>query len=39
MISNYITIAIRNIRRYGTNSFLNLSGLAIALAACLLSFW
>lgn len=38
MLKNYITIALRNIRRYGTHSMLNISGLAIALAACLVIF-
>ncbi|WP_290793465.1 ABC transporter permease [Flavihumibacter sp. UBA7668] len=38
MIKNYFTIAFRNIRRYGTHSLLNITGLAIALAACLVIF-
>ncbi|KYP14490.1 ABC transporter permease [Flavihumibacter sp. CACIAM 22H1] len=38
MIKNYFTIALRNIRRYGTHSLLNITGLAIALAACLVIF-
>lgn len=38
MIRNYIVLAIRNIKRYGTNSFLNLAGLTIALAACLVIY-
>lgn len=38
MLKNYITIAIRTIRRYASHSILNIAGLAIALAACIVIF-
>ncbi len=38
MVRNYLLLAIRNIRRYATHSVLNLTGLAIALAACIVIF-
>lgn len=36
MIKNYLKIALRNIRRYKGYSFINIAGLAIGLACCLL---
>ncbi|HRI60781.1 MAG TPA: ABC transporter permease [Saprospiraceae bacterium] len=36
MIQNYLTLAIRNLRKNGLYSFLNITGLAIGIAACLL---
>lgn len=36
MIINYLKIALRNIRRYKGFSFINIAGLAIGLACCLL---
>jgi ABC-type antimicrobial peptide transport system permease subunit len=36
MIKNYFKIALRNIKRYYTYSFLNISGMAIGLAASIL---
>ena len=38
MILNYLKIAIRNIRRHQSFAILNISGLAVALAACLVIF-
>jgi putative ABC transport system permease protein len=35
MIRNYLTIAWRNLRKQGVYSFINISGLAIGVAACL----
>jgi len=36
MFKNYIKIALRNITRYKAHSFLNISGLALGLACCIL---
>src|SRR5260370_650654 len=36
MLTNYIKIAIRNLRRNGVFSAINIFGLAVGLAACLL---
>jgi putative ABC transport system permease protein len=36
MLKNYIKVAFRNIRRHKAYSFINLAGLAVGLAACLL---
>lgn len=36
MIQNYLKIALRNLRKNGLYSFLNITGLAIGIAACLL---
>jgi putative ABC transport system permease protein len=36
MIKNYLKVAFRNIRRYKGYSFINIAGLAIGLACCLL---
>ena len=36
MFKNYLTIALRNIVRNKTYSFINISGLAVGMAACLL---
>lgn len=36
MIKNYITIALRNIRKYKGYSFINIVGLAIGMAVCIL---
>ncbi len=36
MIKNYLKVALRNIRRYKGYSFINIAGLAIGLACCLL---
>jgi len=38
MLKNYLKIAIRNIVRYKLYSFINISGLAIGVAVCLLVF-
>lgn len=38
MILNYLKIAIRNIRRHKSFAVLNIAGLAVALAACLVIF-
>jgi ABC-type antimicrobial peptide transport system permease subunit len=38
MFKNYITIALRNIRRYKGFSFINIIGLAIGMACCILIF-
>jgi tetrahydromethanopterin S-methyltransferase subunit F len=36
MIRNYLKIALRNIKRYSTYSILNISGMAIGMAAAIL---
>ena len=36
MFRNYIKIALRNIRRQKGYSFINIAGLAIGMASCLL---
>ncbi|MCP4727677.1 MAG: FtsX-like permease family protein [bacterium] len=36
MIKNYLKIAVRNIRKYKTYSFINITGLAVGLACCIL---
>ncbi len=38
MIKNYLKIALRNIRKHKGYSFINIAGLAIGVAACLLLF-
>ena len=38
MIKNYFKIAIRNLKRHKAFSFINIAGLAIGIAACLLLF-
>ena len=38
MILNYLKIAIRNIRRHRSFAVLNIAGLAVSLAACLVIF-
>ena len=38
MLRTTLLLAIRTLRRYGTNTVLNLSGLAIALSACIIIF-
>lgn len=38
MIGNYIKIAIRNLKKYKGFAFVNISGLAIGLAVCILIF-
>ena len=38
MIKNYFKIAFRNLQRNKTYAFLNISGLAVGIAACLLLF-
>jgi ABC-type antimicrobial peptide transport system permease subunit len=40
MFKNYLTIALRNIKKHKTYSFINISGLAIGIAACsLILLW
>ena len=39
MISNYLKIVIRNFRRHKIYSFINIAGLAIGMACCILVFW
>jgi len=36
MLKNYVTVALRNLRRYKTYSFINISGLALGMACCIL---
>jgi len=36
MFGNYLKIAIRNLRRHGAYSFLNVAGLAVGMACCIL---
>lgn len=36
MIKNYLTIALRNLRKHSFYSFINIAGLAIGVSACLL---
>ena len=36
MIRNYLTIAIRNLKKYPFISFINLFGLSVGIACCLL---
>ena len=36
MLNNYVTIALRNLRRYKGYTFINIFGLAIGIACCLL---
>ena len=38
MFKNYLTIAVRNLLKNKTSSFVNLCGLSIALAFCILAF-
>ena len=38
MISNYLKIALRNIRRHKIYSFINIMGLAVGMACCILVF-
>ncbi|MEO7987950.1 MAG: ABC transporter permease [Chryseolinea sp.] len=35
MLKNYLTIALRNLRKQGFYSFINIAGLAVGVAACL----
>ena len=35
MLKNYFTIAFRNLRKQGFYSFINIVGLAVGVAACL----
>ncbi|MGH7453624.1 MAG: ABC transporter permease, partial [bacterium] len=37
MFKNYLKVAVRNLRKYKTYSFINISGLAIGMACCILS--
>ena len=39
MFKNYLKIALRNIRKHKGYSFINIAGLAIGVAACLLLFF
>lgn len=39
MFKNYLTIALRNIRKYKTYSAINIIGLAVGMACCLLIFF
>ena len=36
MLQNYLTIALRNLRKHKTFSFINIMGLAIGISTCLL---
>jgi len=36
MIKNYLKIALRNIKKYKGYSFINITGLAIGMAVCIL---
>jgi putative ABC transport system permease protein len=36
MFKNYLTVAIRNIKKYKIYSFINISGLAVGIACCML---
>ena len=36
MLKNYLKVALRNLRRYKTYSFINIFGLAVGIACCLL---
>ena len=36
MLQNYLTIAVRNLLRYPAYTLINIVGLAIGLAACML---
>ncbi len=38
MLKNYLKIALRNLRKYKVYSFINISGLAIGMAVCILIF-
>ncbi len=38
MLKNYLTIAFRNLRKQGFYSFINIGGLAVGIAACLMIF-
>ncbi|OEK07164.1 hypothetical protein BFP71_05765 [Roseivirga misakiensis] len=38
MFKNYLTIALRNFKKYSLYSFLNLSGLVVGITSCLLIF-
>jgi len=38
MLKNYLKVALRNIKRYKAYSFINISGLAVGLACCILIF-
>ncbi len=39
MIGNYITVAWRNLIRHKGYSMINMAGLAVGLACCLLILW
>jgi len=36
MFENYLKVAVRNLLRYKTYSFINISGLALGITCCLL---
>lgn len=36
MLKNYLKVAIRNLRKHKAHSFLNIAGLSIGMAGCLL---
>ena len=36
MLKNYVKIALRNLQKYKTYAVINMAGLAVGLAACLL---
>ena len=36
MFKNYITVAFRNLKRYKAYSIINISGLALGMACCIL---
>src|SRR5882757_9658281 len=38
MLQNYLKIAVRNLWKKGTHSFINIIGLALGIASCLLVF-
>ena len=38
MFINYLKVALRNIKRYKGFSFINISGLAVGMACCILIF-
>ena len=36
MLKNYVKIALRNVQRHRTYAFINIAGLAVGMASCLL---